>query len=246
MATLVFDKVDDFVQSSSLGIDITGAFTVGAIVKRASITGFQAVLTLHNATTPRLAMEFDGTNEIQIEIDGGTADHSTTTVTDTTNWWFVAASKAAPSGVCRFHFKNLTGLATTVHEAGTTNILAPSTQSGGFIKIGNYGTTNTDDYDGSIAAVFAFDQDLGDAGVDTLLTNRKTSDIWNYSGGHPKLLVECTALTPTDLAGLTTFSAASGAVLTGANPDNWTLDGIGATTPATMNHSFQAIPFMTR
>lgn len=233
MATLSFDGVDDVVTSSTLGINLTGALSTMAVIKRGATTGFECwASNCVAAGTTALAMEFNAgnANKMLAETNAANVSNSVTAVTDTTNWWFVAYTKPAGSTAGRFHFKNLTTLAATVHEAGTTAIANPNSQAGGALRIGNYGSALSDDWNGLIALVAQFTSDLGDAGIDTILATLTTSGIWALT---PQLLVECTALTPVDLVGATTFSAASGATLTGANPDNWTLDGIGGPSPGT-------------
>jgi hypothetical protein len=235
---------DTYVNAPTPGFDLTGDLTILTVCRPTTAGTFRSAITGHNATTPRWAFELTTGNLWQIEIDAGTAISSTTTWPTTTDTIFAAVTKATGTVVPRFHGKNLTTGAATVHEAGSGSLANPSSMAGGFIKIGNYATTNTDDFLGDIALVAVFNTVLSDANIDTILATHATTAVAAFT---PQLLVECTALTPTDIgAAPSTFSAATGATLTGANPDNWTLDGGGATTPAAMNQSFQAIPFMTR
>lgn len=233
MATLSFDGADDFVQSSTLGFNLTGAYSAIGVLRRSTTAGgFDSWISNNVAAgTPAIALEFNQSagNKMLAEHNGSLVSTGTLVlVNDTTDWWFVSYTRAAGSNAGRFHMKNLTTLATTVHEAGGTAIANPNSQAGGSVTIGNYGTGLNDDYAGEIALVAEFDSDLGDSGIDTILAGLSTSTIYGLT---PKLLVECTALTPVDLMGLSTFSAASGATLTGANPANWTLDGIGGPPP---------------
>jgi hypothetical protein len=236
---------DNYVNAATPGFDLTGALTILTVCRPNSSVGFRAAITGHNATTPRWSFELTSSSLWQLEIDGGAAPGSVTAWSTTTDTLFAAVTKAAGSATPRFHGKNLTTGAATVHEnSATTNVLSPSSMSGGFIKIGNYGTTNSDDWLGDIGVIAVFDIALSDANIDTILAAAATSAITAFT---PKMLVECVALTPTDIGSApSTFSAATGATLTGTNPDNWTLDGGGSTTPPVVTQSFQAIPFMTR
>lgn len=230
MSILHFDGADDYVQSATLGLNIAGAFSILAVIKRGGVGTFQSIITNHDATVPRMAFEFNTSNQLQVEIDGGSSAHSTTTITDTTDTWAIGYSKAAGATTGRFHFKNMTTGATAVHEVGVNSIGNPTTQAGGFIKIGNYATTNNDDFNGDIGLVAELLSELTDGNYDTLFAAHTTSAVVTMAAAGD-LVAECNASTPVDRKGTTTFNAASGATLTGTNPTNWTLDGGGAGTP---------------
>lgn len=150
---------------------------------------------------------------------------------DTTNWWIWGVDW--PLGTAqteRFHWRNQTTLSSwTPDPASAANSgqrAGPGTS--GWMVIGYFGDYGVGQKDIAVVAVWAgtrfADSDYG------LWT--KTSDLYNHPKGPPSFLCEVTATTLIDLIGGSTYSSAnsSGTTLTGANPSNWTFDGLGFPT----------------
>lgn len=165
---------------------------------------------------------------------------------DTTNWYMYAVDwPTGTSQTERFHIRNQTGSgAGSPGSWSHSNALGANTGqrsgpgTGGWWAIGDFNDLGAGQHDHAVVAVwntrFA-DGDYGDF--------RKTSDLYKHSAGPPIFLCELTATTLVDLMGGSTYSSAnsSGTTLTGADPDNWTMDGLGSSGVV---RTFNPIPFM--
>lgn len=251
MATLHFGTADRKVFtpiSSALGALSAGAGTIIVLVKTTNTGGTDyAGLTNSAVTSYYHALSLDN-NARTFDDDQPVAVLPTTqpTPTDTTNWWMYAVDW--PSGTAqteRFHWRNQTGSGAgspgswTHDPAAAANTGARSGPgTGGWWTLGFFGDWNIGQKDMAIAACWAgtrfSDSDYGDI--------RKTSDLYSHALGAPTFLCELTATTLVDLMGGSTYSSAnsSGTTLTGADPDNWTMDGVG--TPAVARPGLRRFP----
>jgi hypothetical protein len=166
--------------------------------------------------------------------DGVASTTNTTWPQNTTDWYFIALDWSATVGTAdNFHWKDQTTLGSWTHSAAAgANNAAAGTSAGstGHFRLGAVGDFSTGAKDMGICAVWSGTRFAnGDYGSWT-----KTSDLYNHSLGHPTFLCEITATTPVDLMGAATYASGSsaGTTLTGANPDNWTFDGLGSTAVA--------------
>lgn len=160
---------------------------------------------------------------------------------DTTNWHFAAVDWPGGSNVIeRYHWRNQTTLGGWTHSNSPANGSAragPSAAAGRFF-IGYIGDGSASTKAQAIVAVWPntrfSDADYG--------TWTKTSDLYNHPLGPPEFLSELTSLTPTDIgAGGAVYDSANsvGGTLTGADPDNWTMDGRGAAVVVPMSYAYQ-------
>lgn len=235
MATLNYGPLDRKVftpVSSALANLPSGAGTIVALFKKTVLGG----IDLNALTDPTPGAWYHG---LYIggtwSDDDGLALMSSTlgAPDDITNWWVIGVDWAAggPS-IERFHWRNQSTLGAWTHDPATgnnggTRAGPPTTGPGaGWLRLGYMGDNSTGSKDMAICAIWAgtrfADSDYG--------AWTKTSDLYNHAKGPPTFLCEMNATTLVDLIGGSTFSSAnsSGTTLTGADPVNWTMDGIGS------------------
>jgi hypothetical protein len=198
-------------------------------VTGASGTGGPWYHTLSNDTTTPNLYDDDGV---------GTSSATASSFTDDTiNWYLVGGDADGASGSAgNFHQRNQSSLGAWVNTVGSAHgSLNGSAGASAWLHIGHVGDESGGQKDIAVVAIWA---GIRFANSDYGLWT-KTSDLWNHPQGHPTFLCECTATTLVDLAGGSTYSAAnsSGTALTGADPANWTMDGIGSASIA-----FPSIP----
>lgn len=148
--------------------------TVAAWVKRASATnGIQAFLAFEDAgTNSPYSFFFTATNTLSAYNQAAQVD-STTTVTSTTEWTFIAWNKATGTATPRCHFYKPSTNAWTHENASGTQANTAGTPIS--IQIG--GDNNGDYFDGDIAAVAVFRQRvLTDSEIERL--PRGQWDLW--------------------------------------------------------------------
>jgi hypothetical protein len=148
---------------------------------------------------------------------------------DTTNWWLYAGDWAGgAAGVERFHWRNQTTAGTWTHSpaAGTNGGMRTGPGTGGWLRLGFTGDESAGSKAMAVVAIWAGTR-FADANYGTW---SKTSDLNGHALGAPTFLCELTATTLVDLKGGSTYSStnSTGTTLTGANPDNWTMDGLGS------------------
>jgi hypothetical protein len=164
---------------------------------------------------------FDDTNTGSVEAPATWGD------SDTTNWQWVAVDWPGSAATETFHWRNHTTGGAWTHSVSAAAYgglkTAPATA---WLRIGYMGDGSTGSHLIALVAIWA-----GTRFANTdYATWTKTSDLYNHALGHPTFLCELTATTPVDLIGGSTYSSgnSSGTALTGANPDNWTFDQLGA------------------
>lgn len=232
MATLHFGGTDFKVFtpiSAALANLPNGAGTMVVLVKTTT-TGTQDLCGLLDSGGTQWYHAFCVTNISNHlgDDDGTSIVTSPTAQNDTTSWWLFAVDwPAGGSATERIHFRNQSTLGAWTHEntnANAGNRAGPGT--GGWFRIGYALDFNTGQKDEALVAVWAgtrlADSDYG--------AWTKTSDLYSHPAGPPTLLTQLNQSTLVDLIGGSTFSSAnsSGTTLTGADPDNWTLDGVGS------------------
>jgi hypothetical protein len=237
VATLSFAGTDRKIFtpiSSALANLPNGAGTMVVLIKRTAIGSTDwAGLTDSGLGNWYHTLGAGGTSGQLFDDDGlvGPRTAGAFAPDNTTNWyWFAVDWPGTGAATERFHFRDQTGLGSWGHANTTGNNggLRAGPGTGGWFRIGYAGDSANTKLE-AVVAVWAgtrfADGDYGDW--------RKTSDLYNHALGHPTLLVECNAATLVDLIGGSTYSSAnsSGTSLTGADPDNFTFDGIGSTAP---------------
>lgn len=163
------------------------------------------------------------------KVGGSNSNSNCVTTPALGAWILLAATKPSGSGAPTGHWKNISS-GTWSHAAGdtvTADSIAPTNFQIGRHS-GNY-------FNGLVAAAAYYDYALSDTQVESLLTNLKTSDWFNVSGGGAdpvaawQLNQASTATSVTDLTGggadQVTLSGTS--VVTGSDPSGWTFDGAG-------------------
>lgn len=246
MATVHFDAVTtDFKVftpvSSALGALSNGPGTMIVLVKQTT-TGLQDFCGLvDSGDTLFYHSLISNTGPSLFDDDGaGSVGAAGTWTQDTTNWYLLAVDWTAgtPSN---FRFRSQTALGSWTSSAsagnGPANKAGPGT--GGWFRIGYIGDSAAGAKDQAVVAVWNTRFSTGDYST----AWNKTSDLWNHPLGRPIFLSELNSGTPVDLVGGSTYSSgnSSGTALTGADPDNWTFDGLGSTS---VPRTFNPIPFM--
>lgn len=238
MATLHFSGTDVKVftpVSTALANLPNGAGTIVVLVKQ-TLAGGQDYCGLLDSTAANYYHGLVTTSSAVapadrlMDDDGVASTRSTTTFASTTDWFLFAVDwpAGATAATPRFHWRDQTTLAAWSHENASTvnggNRAGPGTT--GRFRLGSIADFSTGAKDQAVVAVWAgtrfTDSDYG-------LWN-KTSDLYNHALGRPTFLCQLNAATLVDLIGGSTYSSAnsSGTALTGADPVNWTMDGIGS------------------
>jgi hypothetical protein len=232
VATLAFTTTDRkvFTPISTALSNLRNA-TAGTIIVlvKQTTTGAQDFVGLTNsgATTYYHGLIQGFTASTLGDDDNTTISATATWPQNTTNWYLIAVDWSATNGTAdRFHWRDQTAAGTWTHSAGgTNNATAASATTAGWLRIGYIGDFSTGAKNEALVAIWSgtrfADADYG--------SWSKTSDLYNHALGHPTFLSELNTSTPSDLIGGSTYSSANstGTTLTGADPDNWTLDGVG-------------------
>jgi hypothetical protein len=141
-------------------VDVTGAFTVAAVVRRRGGLGVQqhifgSVTSAGTTSGWDFGFEVSGSNTDRLHYGSNNSASfivSSTAVSDTTNWWLVAISKPTGTSQPRAHFRNLTTSAAAVHENTLFGTVAsPITASGGTLRVGE--NKDIADLDANLAVV---------------------------------------------------------------------------------------------
>jgi hypothetical protein len=239
VATLHFDGTDDYVSGTGSGA-MNGALTVFALTSRVFGGSHTLLSTVSSGNTSGFVFG-TGSGDNPREYNDNTGGLSTgpdpaTTMADD-DWWMIVMTRPAGTPYLpRFHVRNHT-TSGTIGRGDSENAAvasAPDSASGGTIYAGRMtlpGTGNFDFLSGDLAVLGWWDGTaFNDTQVNEILNASSTSDLYGHSAGQPSSLTEFTSTTPTDLKGLITWTN-NGPTATGANPDNFTADGVG--TPST-------------
>lgn len=243
MATLRFSAANDEVRFNlPAAANFTAAYTVAALVLRRAVPGgvWHAILGHHSSTSvPQLAIEFDSTNHVELNQNNGAASRtSTSTISSTTDWYLIAATKAAGTVTPRFHLKNITTGAAWAHEAGAGTLANAPTAASGTIRVGEW--NDNDDLNANVAVIGGWAAALADTGagsVENLATNLRTSD-WTGHATAPAYVHELTSTTtiPDLMGNGATLNIVNGTSLDTSNdPPGWNFNGTGGGAAATVN-----------
>jgi hypothetical protein len=235
VSTLRFSAANDEVRFNlPAAANFTGAYTLAALVLRRAVPGtvWHAITGHHSSTSvPQVAIEFDGTNHLELNENNGAASRtSTATVSSTTDWYLVAATKAAGTVTPKLHTKNLTTGA-WAHDSGAGTLANAPTATGGTIRVGEW--NDNDDLNANVAVIGGWAAELTDLAVEALLTNLRTSD-WTGHATAPAYVHELTSTTtiPDLMGNGATLNIVSGTTLDTSNdPPGWNFNGTSRTAP---------------
>lgn len=217
-----------------------GAHIVGGLIKLSvDNSNWHAVAVLEDAVTAgqaNIAIERDNSKKLVYSTEAQNSQ-STTTVTGTTDTWFYCCRKPDGNAAGTISLANLTTAAAMTHETGSVVNEPAAGRTSDRLVIGHYDNTS-DAFVGWQGLFFAFDFGAGgslpnDTQIASLITNKRTSDIYNLGLGTLVCLVEFTTLTPTDLAGNATSWSASGSptIDSGETLAGWNFNGTGGGSP---------------
>jgi hypothetical protein len=230
VATLAFTTTDRkvFTPISTALSNLRNA-TAGTIIVlvKQTTTGAQDFVGLTNsgATTYYHGLLQGFTASTLGDDDNTTVSATATWPQNTTNWYLIAVDWSATMGTAdRFHWRDQTAAGTWTHSAGgTNNATAASATTAGWLRIGYIGDFSTGAKNEALVAIWSGTGSL------TRITGpgRRRATCIRTRSGTPTFLSELNTSTPSDLIGGSTYSSvnSTGTTLTGADPDNWTLDG---------------------
>lgn len=141
---------------------LTGAFTIGAWVRRNTNNTWDVLFSQHTSTGLVLAVEISDTDALTLEINGS-ADRAGQTGITNTDWQFLAVGKATGTATPRFHRWTAAGGWSHVNGGGTQGN-PPGTPNS--LRHGEYSGTTNDNLDGDIEVSVAYKRLLSDADVE--------------------------------------------------------------------------------
>lgn len=139
-----------------LATQMTGAFSIGAWVKRASDTTFDTFYSrCTSASAAKVAVQILTSGKIGLELAGVAEKESTLTVKEADGWVFIGVDKAAGSAIARCHvWKQASGW---THQAMGTALGNPVTAgASATIRIGEWQGGTTDNFSGDIEVVVEY------------------------------------------------------------------------------------------
>lgn len=223
MAVRVFDGVDDEVRFPiTAATNLTGAFTLAAVVKLTGTPGWESVISNHDSgevakADMELGPSTPNTN-ISCAVNHLTRQ-STLAVTVANGWLICVVTKAAGTTTSRAHRFIFGGSWAHGDTSGGPDGNA-GTQTGGTIRLGEW--EDTDDLTGKLAVCAEWSVALSDAEVEALSANLRTTD-WLNHAVSPAWVVEPGQNTPVeDMVGSSDSSVINGTTIdTGDDPAGW-------------------------
>jgi hypothetical protein len=234
MGLLKWDGINDYVlfdgASAALQAVPTAGQTLLMVIRRVNgAAQWNGLITLEtSAAVAKNALEISGVGSNALSYDAGASAQgtATTAITDITDYHLVAGSHVS-AGAITFTNKDITTGAAVARESPTSLANSASLGAGGLVRFGMWQTSDPAWVWGVVAAIW--NVALTAAQVDECWANKRTSDLWNNSAGHPLVLVEFNSLTPVDLGGNCTFNQVNGPVLDAAETGaGWNFDGTGS------------------
>jgi hypothetical protein len=209
-----------------------GAFTAAWVHKRASTSfGYQALgygLSGAGAGTAEHGMSITNSNAPTPNMPtmdaSGAAIPTTLTEASTTEYYATVLRKAAGSSAVNYS-RYVRSTTTWTHEAvaAVADQIAFTQLELGAWQGGDFG-------DEWLAANAWWEGNMSQANVQALVTNWRTSDLWQSAHGQPVFLVEgnVTGASLVDLAGNASNITVTGTSLDAAETmDSWNYDGLG-------------------
>lgn len=144
----------------------TGATTWAALVKKATDGQIQAIISIHNATPAvRMGLRFNVSDQLEIFTSSGSGA-STTTVTVSDGWCFVAGTRASGTTTPRLHIYKY-GTNTWTHENAGGSFANGLSAATATIRLGT-ATTSGNAYDGDMEVAAVWQRELSDAEIENL------------------------------------------------------------------------------
>ena len=197
--------------------DLTGAFTLAAVI-RTSITAITPILTHTNAAIGALlTMSLSATNFLRIAGGGSTRTSTTLSVVPADGWVIFVVTKGAGTVIPRFH---LYEAGSWTHEAAPNTVPDIATQSGGYTWVGSSGVL---DSTLDVAVAGEWNSALSDGDVETLdYASQNWADLsplslWNFDQ-------TVTTDTIPDLAGAVDLNGSSDVPIASDGPAGWVYD----------------------
>lgn len=133
--------------------NMTGAFSIGAWVRRTSDTTFDTIYCrVTSGGVITFALEIAEVDTLEFETSG--AKNSTATVVAADGWVFIGVDKAAGSVTPRCHiWKQASGW---THQNFSGSLANPGTATGGTVRIGEYTGNTEDNFSGDIEVVVEY------------------------------------------------------------------------------------------
>ncbi len=206
-----FDDVDDYIQTSIGGANVTTNLTFAALVRSNASGEFSPIFGQHDAadtTSTRSGLEISLGNALQIRTNNTASVAPTITIVPADGWVLAVVTKAAGSTFPRFHAYKAGAWA---HEDYSLVPRADlNTAAGGKVEFGRLGTSATlGDLDLAVAGVWS--SVLSDADIETLVANWATQDWADLS---PQALWDFgQASTATNVTDLTSGGADQSAIV---------------------------------
>lgn len=233
MGVLLFDGVDDKLQWTTLGTNLSntsdGAWTCAGLVKVVtSLDG--GVSYLHSGTAPtgssRIGLGMSADDHVNVDPSSGPYCVTSGTFTDTTNPYIWVASKTSGTVAPRLGWKLGSGGAWT--HVDLIGGLQANQAAATFLQIGaNIGTFF---FNGHIGVVAYWEGAMSDTNKETLDNNWRTSDWYTNAHGTPTFLAELNvaAGSVVDLIGNATSLTTTGTTLdSGETLNSWNFNGTG-------------------
>lgn len=220
-----------------------GAWTFAAAIKRATDD-----LNFH-ALSYLLSGAGNGTVEAGVSLNSGDAllvdvpplSAAGPTITGTTESYFVVTSKGAGT-VAPVYSRYVKSTTTWTHQTAADTV--PDQIAATMLEIAAYQATG-DFFDGWIAVAAWWEGAMSQTDKEALVSNWRTSDLWNSAHGQPKFLVELNVAGAgaSDLVGNASSLSATGTTLDAAETlSSWNFNGTGAGGPAADDYFAAFLP----
>lgn len=233
MPAIKFDGTQDRIVAAPGACVTTTNHTWVIVMRKAVLAAWSGLASAEGApstSTVRTSVETDAINPSK--LDFGTQATSltgtvTTNVSSATTWYGLAVAKSSTTAHLLAR-RDLSTPGAITNETISNTIAFVATQALNIC----FGLWNgTDDFNGWLAAVGYFNGALSLAQITECFANRRTSDIWNCSFGHPAALWEFN-VAPASVVDVTGgganwTSTTGNPTLDAAETPPWTYDGKG-------------------
>lgn len=145
-----FDGVDDAIRASVGACNLTGAFSMAALVRSDTTGPWQGIVSNRTTTETAWALQKKPAGVLSLEHETNGSE-SKLSVADDMRWYLLVVTKATGTATPRFHRYDFS-TKTWTHENGNVSLGNRPTQAGGAIHFAEY-TTASDNFMGDFAAV---------------------------------------------------------------------------------------------
>lgn len=206
--------------------NFTGAYTLAVLFRRRTTSGFQSILAHHGSDgLVKIGMEFNGTT-LNVGDDGAIRT-GPTTISNTTDWWILAVTKASGTVTPRWHIKNVTTGAAWAHTNASGTLGNPASQSGGTVRTGEW--QDVDDANQNMGIDAGWAAALSDLEVEALATGLQTSAWTTHAVAASYVHEQIDNASIPDLKGNgVTLNVVNGTTEEATDPPGWTFNGSGA------------------